>query len=101
MDPVSVYPENIKSIQDAIEAMYGCGSQYVESVPVRQVLQNQTLWEGTVEVLDLIGHSKANRAYAWQYQDGKKTKTLAVLERPGVNSPQSAVRLITAAKGPE
>ena len=90
----------IKSIQDAIKAMHGCDSRYVESVPVHDVFQGPTAWEGIVEVLDLIGHSKARRVYAWQYEDGNKTKTLAVLEIPPVNSPLSALKLVIAPRHP-
>jgi len=54
---------------------------------------------GWVEVFDLIGHAKAKRAYAWQYQDGPdEIKTVAVLEIPPVVSPQSAVKVAIAAK---
>jgi hypothetical protein len=91
-------PETIKSLQHAIKASHGCESQYVESVPVHEVFRGQTAWKGTVEVFDLIGHDKAKRAYAWQYQEGDQTKTVSVLEIPPVNSPESAVKVAIAAK---
>ena len=92
-------PKNVQSLQDAIKAMHGCDSRYVESVPVHEVFQGQTAWRGTVEVFDLMGHSKAKRAYAWQYEDDdKQIKTVAVLEIPPVDSPESAVKVAIAAK---
>jgi len=42
----------------------------VESVPVKEVFEGQTAWQGTVEVFDLIGHPKAKRAYAWTFSVG-------------------------------
>jgi hypothetical protein len=72
--------------------MHGCDSRYVESVPVHEVFQGQTVWQGTVEVFDLLCHGAA-RAYAWQYEEGKETKTVAVLEIPRVDSPQTAVKV--------
>jgi hypothetical protein len=91
-------PENVQSLQRAIKAMHGCNSRYVESVPVHEVFQGQTAWRGTVEVFDLFGHERAKRAYAWQYEDGDETKSVAVLEIPPIDSPESAVKVAIAAK---
>lgn len=92
-------PDNIQSLHSAIKALHGCDSRYVESVPVHEVFQDQTAWQGTVEVFDLMGHSKAKRVYAWQYEDDdKQTKTVAVLEIPPVDSPENAVKVAIAAK---
>ena len=60
--------------------------------------EGQTACQGTVEVFDLIGHPKAKRAYAWTYRDGDKHKTIAVLEIPPVDSPQSAVKVAIASE---
>jgi hypothetical protein len=90
-------PEKIKSLQRAIKAMHGCDSRYVESVPVKEVFNKLIAWQGTVEVFDLVGHDKAKRAYAWKYEEGKEIKTIAVLEIPPVDSPQSAVKVAIAA----
>ena len=45
-----------------------------------------------------IGHPKAKRAYAWQYEEGKETKAVTVLEIPPADSPQTAVKVAIAAK---
>lgn len=91
--------KHIESIQSAIKAMHGCDSKHIESVSVHEVFQGQTAWQGTVEVFDLIGHEKAKRAYAWQYQeDAEEIKTVAVLEIPPVDSAQTAVKVAIAAK---
>jgi hypothetical protein len=89
----------ITELKDAIRATHGCESLHVESVPVKEVFEDQTTWEGTVEVFDLIGHLQAKRAYAWSYQDGNQNKTIAVLEIPPVDSPESAVKVTIASKG--
>ena len=61
----------------------------------------KTAWQGTVEIFDLFGHKKAKRCYAWQYEDGTETKTVAVLEIPLVDSPETAVKIAIAAKRPK
>jgi hypothetical protein len=91
-------PENIKSLESAIKAMHGCDSVHVASEPVYESFGGLTAWQGTVEIFDLIGHPKAKRAYVWQYEEGKETKTIAVLEIPPVSSPETAVKVAIAAK---
>ena len=92
-------PKEITELKDAIRAMHGCESLHVESVPVKEVFEGQAAWEGTVEVFDLVGHPKAKRAYAWSHRDADQNKTVAVLEIPPVDSPQSAVKVAIASKG--
>src|SRR6266849_199309 len=85
-------PKEITQLKDAIRATHGCESLHVESVPVKEVFEG-TAWDGTVEVFDLVGHPKANRAYAWSYRDGDETKSIAVLHVASVDSPQMAVKV--------
>jgi|SRR5205807_7479789 len=92
-------PKEITELKDAIRATHGCESLYVDSVPVKEVLEDETTCEVTVGVFDLVGHPKTNRAYAWSYRDGDETKSIAVLHVAPVNSPQSAVNAAIAAKG--
>jgi hypothetical protein len=95
-------PENIQSLEEAIKAAHKCNSVHVRSEAVHEVFQGETAWQGTVEVFYLIGHPKPQFAYAWQYQDdGKKTKTVTVLEIPPVDSAQTAVKVAIAAKAKE
>ncbi len=91
-------PKEITELKDAIRAAHGCESLHVESVPVKEVFEGETAWEGTVEVFDLVGHPKANRAYAWSYRDGDETKSIAVLHLAPVDSPQAAVKVAIASK---
>jgi hypothetical protein len=90
--------KDIPLLKKAIKETHGCESLHVESVPVKEVFEGQTAWEGTVEVFHLVGHPKAKRAYAWTYRDGTQNKTIAVLEIPPVDSPQSAVKVAIASK---
>ena len=91
-------PDPFITLRHAIKEMHGGDSRHVESVPVHEVFHGQTAWQGTVEVFDLIGHPKAKRAYAWSFKDGDIIRSVAVLELPPVDSPQSAVKVAIAAK---
>lgn len=87
-----------KTIEEVIKEEHGCDSEHVRSEAVHELFQGRTAWQGTVEVFDLIGHPKAKRAYAWQYEEGRETKTVIALEIPPVDSPQTAVKVAIAAK---
>ena len=91
-------PKEITELKDAIRATHGRESLHVESVPVVEQSENRIAWQGVVEVFDLTGHPKAKRAYAWSYRDGDENKTIAVLEVPPVDLPQSAVKVAIASK---
>ena len=66
----------------------------VESVPVKETFEGRTVWEGVVEVFDLIDHSTATRCYAWSYvvDDTEKRRFFAILHQGPVDSPVAAVR---------
>lgn len=89
-------PKEITTLKDAIRITHGCESLHVDSVPVKQALEGETTWEGTVEIFELVGHPEAKRAYAWSYQEGDENKIIAMLEVPPVDSPESAVKAAIA-----
>ena len=49
----------ISELQDGIRRLHGVESKYVESVPIKETFQGKTVWEGIVEVFELVGHPKA------------------------------------------
>ena len=85
----------IERLLDAIRDLHGCESTYLETVPVTEIFQGKTVWQGEVEVFQIRGHPKAKRAYAWSHMAGKSDKEttyVAVLELPSVTSPETAVK---------
>lgn len=85
----------LQELREAIRLTHGAEATHVESVPVKETFQGETVWEGVVEVFDLAGHVTATRVYAWTHNtdDPKKPKRhVAVLHIPPVVSPQTAVR---------
>jgi hypothetical protein len=90
--------ERIENIKKAVESHAGCRATHVESNPVTEGYLNQIVWEGVVEVFDLDGHPKANRAYGWQFWEGKNAQYTVVLGIPPIDSPNAAVRASIAAE---
>lgn len=84
----------IEELRDVIRRLHGVESTHVESVPIKEMFQERTVWEGVVEVFELIGHPRAPKAYAWAYDTGdpKRPKHVTVLHIGPVTSPLLAVR---------
>jgi len=85
----------IDELRDVIHKLHGAKATHVESVPVKEVFQGKTVWDGIVEVFDLKGHPKTHRAYAWTHDtdDPKQPRrSVTVLHIPPAVSPIAAVR---------
>ena len=89
----------IEELKGVIHKLHGATATHRESVPVKETFNGETVWEGIVEVFDLHGHPKANKAYAWS-QDAdnpdKPTYHFTVLHIPPAVSPETAVRAVIA-----
>jgi hypothetical protein len=87
--------DHIEELRKVIQRLHGVESKHVQSVPVKEMFQGKTVWEGIVEVFDLVGHPNATRAYAWSHEtdDPKKPRRhVTVLHLGPVNSPLAAVQ---------
>jgi hypothetical protein len=87
--------ETIKAFQDAIRRLHGSESAYVESLPVREEFQGETIWSGIVHIFELEGHPTAKRAYVWAElmgDFGPRQRFFAVLEQGPIETPLDAVR---------
>jgi hypothetical protein len=84
----------IDELRDVIRGLHGVESTHVESIPIKEVFQGKTVWDGIVEVFELHGHPKAPKIYAWAYEtdNPKKPKHVTVLHLGPVRSPLLAVR---------
>lgn len=74
-----------------ISQLHQCAAKWIESVPIKEIFEGQTLWQGDVEIFDLTGHPKAKRCYGWSYGDPEEFIT--ILELPPVTDAQSAVKV--------
>jgi hypothetical protein len=84
---------HIQELRDAIVKLHGAEATHVQSVPVKEQHQGKTVWDGVVEVFDLIGHPKTHRVYAWAHEvESGKRRHVTVLHIPPAISPETAVR---------
>jgi len=82
-------------LQDVIRRLHGVDATHIESVPVKETFQGKTVWEGIVEVFELVEHPKASKVYAWSHDtdDPKKLRRhVTVLHIAPITSPEAAVR---------
>jgi hypothetical protein len=84
--------EYVGRVKLALEHLHNCGAIHCATVPVHEVFRGQTVWEGDVEVFDLVGHLKAKRAYGWSEKTKPGERFFAVLEIPPIKSALDAVR---------
>jgi hypothetical protein len=104
LNAVASKKEYIERVKMVVEHLHKCTATHSATVPVHEVFLGETVWQGDVEVFDIKGHPKAKRAYGWSHMDGAKderTRFVAVLEIPPVESAETAVRLqiVKDAKG--
>jgi hypothetical protein len=87
---------HIEELKTVIHKLHGAEATHRESVPVKDIFNGQTVWDGIVEVFDLHGHAKANKVYAWSHAtddpDNPK-RYVTVLHIPPAISPQTAVKV--------
>ena len=95
------YDGRIEKIQLAVETIHSCKASHDSTALVREEFEGKPVWEGLVQVFDLFsryqnGKPPAKRCYAWLFFDGKEDQFVTVLEKPPVNSPETAVKAYVA-----
>jgi hypothetical protein len=87
-------------LKQAVEGQHGGTAVLVDALPVKEVHEGQTVWEGVVHVFDLDDHPSATRAYAWSspVKGSNKRRFYAVLHLGGIRSPLDAVRAAIVAE---
>jgi hypothetical protein len=85
----------ISELQDTICRLHGVESKHTGSVAVKETFEGKTVWQGVVEVFELIGHPKAPKVYAWTHDTDDPAhprRHVTVLHIPPVTSAVLAVR---------
>jgi hypothetical protein len=77
---------------------HGFTLSHRESVPIKEVFQGTTVWDGVVHVFNLFGHPQTDRLYAWWHDTGdpKNPKLITVLHIHPATTPLSAVQAFIA-----
>lgn len=88
----------LPALIEAIRHLHGLEATWLESVPVVETHEGQTVWAGEVQVF-AVEHPKASRVYAWSHEtDAGKRRFQAVLGAAPVDGPHMAVRAVVLAE---
>jgi hypothetical protein len=91
--------ERIERLQKAFNQAFDVETTYRDSVPVIETFNEETVWEGVVDVFDVKAHAHAERAYGWVYNEGGEIEYATVLGVGPVDSPLKAVRAWLVSEG--
>src|SRR6476469_8114374 len=86
---------HIEELRDVIRKLHSVESNHIESVPIKEMHQGKTVWNGVVEVFDLIGHPTATKVYAWAHDTDDPRhprRHVTVLHLHPIQSARDAVR---------
>lgn len=93
--------EQEEAFERAFKDLYHCAARHLETVPVVETFNGNVIWEGEVEVFNLVGHPETDTGYAWGYSQGGKFEITAVLKLPPAISPKTAVQTALIQKNRE
>ena len=85
----------IEELRDVIRRLHGAEAMHVKSVSVKETFKGETVWEGIVEVFDLVGHPTSSRVYAWAHETDNPAhprRHVTVLHTHLIKSAEDAVR---------
>jgi hypothetical protein len=87
-------PAGLPALLEVIRHLHGLEATWLESVPVKEIHEGETVWEGEVQVFE-VTHPKASRIYAWSQARGREGRRgfHAVIGAPPVTGPEEAVRI--------
>jgi hypothetical protein len=93
-------PEYLAKLEAAIHEAHGYHAEH-EATWMGAVQTDRRLWSGSVEVFRLKEPAPARRAFAWSKVEGNHLHCFVVLEQPGIESPQAAIRHALVQEGEE
>jgi hypothetical protein len=85
----------IEELREVIRRLHGVESKHIASVPIKETFRGRTVWDGCVEIFELVGHPTAARLYAWSHDTkdpANPKRHVTVLHSDLITSPLLAVR---------
>lgn len=85
----------LEELRDVIRRVHGVESEHMSTVPVKEVFNGKTVWNGFVEMFELKGHPLAQFVYAWGHDTDDPEhprRHVTVLRMGRIETPLDAVR---------
>lgn len=83
---------HIQQLKELIEREYSTTVTHVETVPVHETFEGETIWDGEVEVFDVPEFPDADRVFAWAFEDESGEQQITVAQIPPATTPENAVK---------
>jgi len=84
---------HIEQLKALIEQQYGTTATHVETVPVHETFNGETIWDGEVEVFDVPEFENADRVFAWNFEDDDgEQQQVTVAQISPASDPSTAVK---------
>ena len=83
---------HIERLKELIEREYGTTANHVDTVPVLETFEGETIWDGEVEVFDVPEFADADQVFAWTFDDDNGEQHVTVAQIPPATSPENAVK---------
>lgn len=80
------------TLRREINDLHDCAADHLGTMFLPSLRDEETGWDGAVELFALNGHPEAKRCFAWGHEKEGKLRCTIVLELPPVDSPQAAVQ---------
>jgi hypothetical protein len=93
-------PRFKEDAKDVVRYAHGCEATFVTSVPVREEIAGQVIWDGDVDVFYLEGHPRTNCCFVLAHEEDSERFYTPVLAVPPIINPQAAVRQALSRNGP-
>ena len=82
----------IEFLKEAIQKTHGVESEHIDTVPINEWFNDKPVWQGNVEVFKIRGHPKADKCYAWGFDDNGTMRAICILSISPLDTPLNAVR---------
>lgn len=86
----------LSNLKKAIKAAQGFDSEHEGTYHVKSMFRDTLVWEGDVELFNLIGHPTVSQCYAWGTANGDQFDAVTILAVPQIDSPLKAVMIWVA-----
>ena len=76
---------HIEELRDVIHHLHDERAKHIESVPITETFNGETVWDGVVEVFRLKEHPRTDNVYAWIHRTddpAKPKRHMTVLHIP-------------------
>jgi len=93
---VETKDEYLDCLKAEIEQKHNCPAYYLRTEAVHETIEENTVWQGDVEIFCLIGHEVAKRCFAWGHsfdRSDSQGEFIITLDQLPAVSAQNAVRI--------